>query len=58
MVESLLDREKNRTERREFIRAYAAWVRRVPNRVWSSQQAELIDSLYQNARNFALSREE
>ena len=52
------NREKNRLERLEFIRSYAAWVRRVPNREWSRQQAELIDAFMENAGNYALNREQ
>lgn len=56
-MELAIDRENNRLERMEFIRSYAAWVLRVPNREWSSQQAELIDAFMENAGNYALTRE-
>lgn len=52
------DKEKNLDESLKFIHFYAAWVKKAPNRVWSKQQAEVIDSLMLNARNFQLSREE
>ena len=52
------DREKNRQERLAFVREYALWVRRVPNEVWSREQADLIDAFFENAENFALSRSE
>jgi hypothetical protein len=57
-MESAINREKNRLERLEFIRSYAAWVLRVPNREWSSQQAELINAFLENAGNYALTREQ
>jgi hypothetical protein len=57
-MELAADREKNRKERLEFIRLYAAWVRRVSNREWSSQQAELINAFMENAGNYALTREQ
>jgi predicted ester cyclase len=52
------DKKKNLDESLKFIHFYAAWVKKVPNRVWSKQQAEVIDSLMLNAQNFQLSREE
>lgn len=55
-MELRFDRERNRQERLSFVRMYAAWVRRVPNEVWSSQQADLIDSFLENAKNYALTR--
>ncbi|WP_305066727.1 hypothetical protein [Methanoculleus sp.] len=55
-MELTFDREKNRQERLAFVRRHALWVRRVPNEVWSRQQADLIDSFLENARNYALSR--
>jgi hypothetical protein len=57
-IELAIVREKNRLERLEFIRSYAAWVLRVPNCEWSSQQAELINAFMENAGNYALSREQ
>jgi len=53
----MFDRERNREERLEFIRFYAEWVKKVPNEVWSRQQARLINSFVKNARNFKMSRE-
>jgi len=57
-MELAADREKNRQERLTFIRLYVAWVRRVSNQEWSSQQAELINAFMENARNYALTREQ
>jgi len=54
----VFDRETNRRERLWFVHYYASWVRKVPNHVWSREQAKLIDSLVLNARNFNLSPEE
>lgn len=50
----VLDRKKNSLQRLEFIRFYAEWVRSVPNEVWSRQQAMLINSMIENAKNFML----
>ncbi|MDD5178158.1 MAG: hypothetical protein PHT54_02660 [Candidatus Nanoarchaeia archaeon] len=36
-------KEKNFEERLKFIDRYAEWVKKTPNKVWSSQQKELID---------------
>ena len=51
------DREENLKERLKFIRFYAKWVKTVPNEIWSKQQAEFIDSLFDNAKNFSLTPE-
>lgn len=57
-MELKFDKEKNREERLRFIHFYAEWVKKVPNEVWSRQQAELVNSFMENARNFKLSKEE
>ena len=48
------DREKNRQERLAFVRRHALWVRRVPNEVWSREQAYLIDAFLANAGSYAV----
>jgi len=53
-LELSFDREKNREQRLQFIHEYAAWVKSVPNEVWSRQQAVLIDSFMENSRNFSM----
>ncbi|WP_084207586.1 hypothetical protein [Pyrococcus abyssi] len=45
-------------ERIEFIRRYVEWLKETPNQVWSSQQAEFINALLDNASNFPLSKKE
>ncbi|MBN1644902.1 hypothetical protein JW851_02595 [Candidatus Woesearchaeota archaeon] len=37
-------KEKNFKERLEFIDKYAEWVKKQPNKKWSSQQNNIIDS--------------
>jgi|GEM_PF-754535 len=54
-VELGFDREKNRQERLDFVRKHALRVRRVPNGVWSGEQADLIDAFLANAGSYALS---
>ncbi len=56
-LELKFDKKKNKDERLKFIRFYAEWVKKVPNEVWSRQQAELINSFMKNARNFKMSKE-
>lgn len=56
-MESKFDKKQNLRERLEFIHFYSRWVKSVPNEVWSKQQAEFIDSLFDNAKNFQLSAE-
>jgi len=54
-MELSFDRTARRRERLAFVRSYAAWVKRTPNAEWSREQAVLIDSLLENARNMPLS---
>lgn len=56
-MELKFDKRKNLEEELKFIHYYAEWVKKVPNEVWSSQQARLINSFMQNAKNFKMSRE-
>ncbi len=53
-MESMFDKKKNLEERLKFVRFYSQWVKSVPNEVWSKQQKEFIDSLFENARNFSM----
>jgi hypothetical protein len=54
-MELVFDRAAHLQERLMFVRTYAAWVKRTPNAEWSRQQAVLIDSFFNNARNMPLS---
>jgi len=56
-MEFSFDRTAHLQERLAFIRQYAAWVKRMPDADWSRQQADLIDSFIENARNMPLSKE-
>jgi len=58
IMELKFNREKNFEERLWFIHHYAQWAKSVPNRVWSREQARLIDSFMLNAQNFSLSPQE
>ncbi len=53
-MESMFDKKQNLTERLKFLHFYTQWVKSVPNEIWSKQQAEFIDSLFENAKNFPL----
>ncbi|MCD6574007.1 MAG: hypothetical protein J7K95_07955 [Thermoplasmata archaeon] len=57
-MELKFDRVKNLKERLEFIHYYAEWVKRVPNEIWSKQQAMLINSFMQNCKNFKMDSKE
>ncbi|MFH1200351.1 MAG: hypothetical protein V1708_04755 [Candidatus Micrarchaeota archaeon] len=37
------NKEQNFRERLEFVRQYADWVKRTPNKVWSRQLAKMLD---------------
>ncbi len=54
IMESMFDKKQNLADRLKFLRFYSQWVKSVPNEVWSKQQAVLIDSLFENAKNFPL----
>ena len=56
-MELSFDRKAHLQERLAFVRQYAAWVKRTPDTEWSRQQAALIDSFIENARNMPLSKE-
>ncbi|USH00858.1 hypothetical protein K1720_03140 [Thermococcus argininiproducens] len=45
-------------ERIKFIKRYVEWLKKTPNGVWSAQQAEFINALLENAKNFPLSKKE
>ena len=51
---SMFDKKQNLDERLKFLHFYAQWVKSVPNEVWSKQQAEFIDSLFENSKNFQM----
>ncbi|RLC80499.1 MAG: hypothetical protein DRI61_05655 [Chloroflexi bacterium] len=43
------DIKRNRAQRLEFVTWYAQWVKRTPNKVWSRQQREMVDSVLEAA---------
>ncbi len=43
------DRKKNFEQRLIYIEEYADWVKNTPNKVWSKQQKEMIDSVLRSA---------
>ena len=57
-MELIYDKEKNFQERLWFLHLYSDWVKSVPNKVWSRQQADFINSLFLNAKNYRLSVDE
>ena len=57
-MELKFDKEKNFQERLWFLHHYSNWVKSVPNKVWSRQQADFINSLFLNGKNYSLSPNE
>ena len=57
-MELMFDRKKNFEERLWFIHHYANWVKKTPNKVWSKQHADFIDSLMLSAQDYSLSSKE
>ena len=45
----MLNKEKNFESRLEFIRFWADYMKKNPNKVWSKQQADFINSLLKTA---------
>lgn len=35
--------KENLRQRREFVRLYAKWLKKTPNKIWSKQQNVLLD---------------
>jgi len=48
-------RKKNFEERLQFLYLYTDWIKKAPNKIWSKQQADFLDSLYESGRNYSLS---
>jgi hypothetical protein len=51
------DKKQNFHEQIMFIRRYAQWVKKMPNTIWSKQQAEFLESLYANNKHPLISPE-
>ena len=43
LAELKKEMELNKKQRREFVKMYAEWLRKTPNKVWSKQQNKLIN---------------
>lgn len=43
LEEIKIDKERNFEERLEFIKKYAEWLKKTPNKEWSKQQKGIID---------------
>jgi len=43
------EKEANFKERLEFIDRYVEWLKATPNKVWSKQHKEFIDSAYRKS---------
>jgi len=54
-MELKYDKAKNFQERLSFIHKYTDWLKKTPNKEWSNEQAEFIDSLILNGQNYNLS---
>ena len=50
--------KRDMKEKIDFIKLYVEWLKKTPNEVWSAQQAEFINALLENAKNFPLSKKE
>ena len=42
-------RKRNHEGNMKYIEQYVEWLKKTPNKVWSKQQAEFIDSILKNA---------
>jgi len=43
------DKEANFKERLDFIDRYVEWIKATPNKVWSKQHKDFIDSVFQKS---------
>jgi len=43
------DKDANFKERLDFIDRYVEWIKATPNKVWSKQQRDFIDSAFQKS---------
>jgi hypothetical protein len=43
------DKEQNFKERLEFIDKYVEWLKKTPNKVWSKQHKDFIESAYKKS---------
>ena len=53
-MEIKFNKEKNFGERLKFLKFYVEQIKSADNKDWSSQQAEFINSMYDNSKNFQL----
>ncbi len=44
LKELRMQKKQNFRERLDFVRQYAAWLKKTPNKVWSAQHSKFIDS--------------
>ncbi len=45
LIELKKQKEQNFKNRLDFVRFYANWIKKTPNKKWSSDQKEFIDSV-------------
>jgi len=57
-MKKLKTSKDNRKARMYFVEYWADYVRTHPDKVWSKQQNILINSLFENAQNSRLTKEE
>ncbi len=43
LMELEKEKKRNRKQRMEFVKMYAEWLKKTPNKVWSSQQNKLLN---------------
>ncbi len=43
------EKEENFKERLEFIDMYVEWLKKTPNKIWSKQHKDFIESAYQKS---------
>ncbi|HZX12484.1 MAG TPA: hypothetical protein VFE88_03430 [Candidatus Nanoarchaeia archaeon] len=58
MKKDITDKERNRKERLAFVERWGDYVRSSDDKVWSSQQAFLINAQMESAKRYGLSAKE
>jgi len=58
LKKDITDKERNRKERLAFVERWGDYVRSSDDKVWSSQQAFLINAQMESAKRYGLSAKE
>ena len=52
LTELRKEKKRNQEERLEFVKMYADWLMKRPNKVWSKEQTKFINSVLKSSKAF------